>query len=390
MTTPASALAPRRPARLAASLAAAALALSGAAAAQTVTTPPSGGNQRATVVQQIGLVRVSIDYSSPHVHSPSGEDRKGKIWGGLVPYGMANLGFGTCGDQCPWRGGANENTVFTTSHDIEVQGKPLPAGSYGLHFIPGKDEWTIIFSKNSTSWGSFTYDAKEDALRVTAKPQPSEYREVLTYEFPERRGDHAVAALEWENLAVPFTIAVDDAPGLYVETMRRELRSTAGFSWQGWNDAARYCLQAKTHLADGLRWAEAAIHAPGIGQENFTTLQTLARLQEANGKTAEAAETMERALHHPSASPTDLHLYGRQLLADKKPEEALKVFELNARLHPDVWPVHVGLARGQAALGHSQEALAEAKLALGQAPDAPSRQSVQGMIDKLSAGQRID
>src|SRR5947209_982307 len=82
MTTPASALAPRRPARLTASLAAAALALSGAAAAQTVTTPPSGGNQRATVVQQIGLVRVSIDYSSPHVHSPSGEDRKGKIWGG--------------------------------------------------------------------------------------------------------------------------------------------------------------------------------------------------------------------------------------------------------------------------------------------------------------------
>ena len=137
----------------------------GPAAAQSkgITLPPSGGNQRATVTQGIGLVRVTIDYSSPHVHSPAGEDRHGKIWGKLVPYGMANLGFGTCGDQCPWRGGANENTVFTTSNDVQVQGKFLPAGSYGLHFIPGKDEWTIVFSKNYTSWGSFTYDAKEDA-----------------------------------------------------------------------------------------------------------------------------------------------------------------------------------------------------------------------------------
>jgi hypothetical protein len=391
MTTFVAAPRARRPARLAGTLAAAALALAGAAAAQTVTTPPNGGNQRATVVQQIGLVRVSIDYSSPHVHSPSGEDRKGKIWGGLVPYGMASLGFGTCGDQCPWRGGANENTVFTTSHDVKVQGKPLPAGSYGLHFIPGKDEWTIIFSKNSTSWGSFFYDAKEDALRVQAKPQPSEYREVLTYEFPERRVDHAVAALEWENLALPFTIAVDDMPDLYVANMERELRSTAGFSSQGWAAAAQYCLQAKTHLDQGLRWAEIAVHGPnGIGEESFTSLSTLSQLQAANGKTAEAAATMDRAFHLPATTPIQIHVYARQLLAEKKPEEALKVFELNARLHPDAWPVHLGLARGHAALGHTQEALAEAKLALPQAPDEPNRKAVQGMIDKLSAGQRVD
>src|SRR5260370_219164 len=100
---------------------------------------------------------------------------------------MGNLGFGTCGDQCPWRGGANENTVFTTSHDIKVQGQPLPAGSYGLHFLPGRDEWTIIFSKNYTSWGSFFYDAKEDALRAKAKPPKSDYHEDLTYWFPAPR-----------------------------------------------------------------------------------------------------------------------------------------------------------------------------------------------------------
>ena len=187
-------------------------ALAGPAAAQyrSITIPPSGGNQRATATQQIGMVKVSIDYSSPHVHSPSGEDRKGKIWGALVPYGMAKQIFGTCGDQCPWRGGANENTVFTTSHDIKVQGQPLPAGAYGLHFIPGPDEWTVIFSKNAVSWGSFFYDAKEDALRVKVKPEPSEYHEVLTYDFPERKIDTATVALRWENLSVPLTLTVDN------------------------------------------------------------------------------------------------------------------------------------------------------------------------------------
>src|SRR5262249_21230259 len=91
-----------------------------------ITVPPSGDNQHSIVVQYIGPVKMSIDYHSPRVVR-DGNDRRGKIWGVLVPYGMANLGFGTCGDDCPWRGGANENTVFSTSHDIKVQGKPLKA-----------------------------------------------------------------------------------------------------------------------------------------------------------------------------------------------------------------------------------------------------------------------
>src|SRR6185295_10706293 len=169
----------------------------------------------------------------------------GKIWGGLVPYGMANLGFGSCGDQCPWRGGANENTVFTTSHDVKIQGQPLPAGTYGLHFIPGAEEWTVIFSKNHTSWGSFFYDAKEDALRVQAKPAKSEYHEWLTYEFTDRQPDKATLALKWEDLQVPFTISVDDISGVYLSQIRNELRSSPGFDPRNYMAAAQYTLQAK-------------------------------------------------------------------------------------------------------------------------------------------------
>jgi hypothetical protein len=366
----------------------------GPAAAQSkgITLPPSGGNQRATVTQQIGLVSVSIDYSSPHVHSPTGENRKGKIWGkgALVPYGMANLGFGTCGENCPWRGGANENTVFTVSHDVKVQGQPLPAGTYGLHFIPGADEWTIIFSKNSTSWGSFTYDPKEDALRVTAKPEPAEYHEVLTYEFPERKLETATVALQWENLKVPFVITVDNPYDLYVENLRHELRSSPGFTSQNWLAAAQFSLANKTHMDLGLKWARQAINPAFGGKESFDTLSTLADLETANGQDAEAKKTMDRALNDPSAQPIDLHLYGRRLLVAKKPQEAMKVFELNAKRHPNVWPVHVGLARGYAALGKKKEALAEAKLALPQAPDPGNQKNVENMIQQIEAGQAID
>jgi hypothetical protein len=387
----------RSPLRSSTSLAAAALAcfavlgLAGTAAAQTagVTLPPSGENQRQTVIQQIGLVRVSIDYSSPHVHSPAGEDRKGKIWGTLVPYGMTSLGS-SCGDQCPWRGGANENTVLTVSHDVKVEGQLLPAGAYGLHFIPGPDEWTVIFSKNSTSWGSFSYDAKEDALRVKVKPEASDYREVLTYDFPERRTDRATVALKWENLAVPFTITVDNMPQLYVENLRRELRSSPGFGGQGWLAAANYCLLTKTNLEQGEKWALRSIDPKFGGQDSFDALAILSQLQAANGHADEAAKTMDRAINHPTAGPVAIHLYGRQLLAQKKSQEALKVFQLNAKRNPNVWPVHVGLARGYAAVGRTKEALSEAKLALPQAPDDLNRKGLATIIEKLEKGQAID
>src|SRR5262245_39777143 len=161
--------------------------------AQGLTFPPNGENSQAAVTQAIGPVRVTIDYSSPRVVRGK-NDRKGHIWGELVPYGMSDLGFNGCA-SCPWRAGANENTTFTVTHDVLVQGQKLPAGTYGLHMIPGKDEWTIIFSKDSDSWGSYFYTPKEDALRVTTKAAKSEYNEWLTYEFIEREPDKVTVAL---------------------------------------------------------------------------------------------------------------------------------------------------------------------------------------------------
>jgi len=372
-------------------LAAAAVALTavGAFAQGSITLPPSGGNQRSTVTQQVGPVTISIDYSSPHVHSPQGQDRRGKIWGTLVPYGMANLGFGTC-KECPWRVGANVNTVFTTSADIQVNGSTLPAGSYALFAIPQQDEWTWIFSKNHTSWGSFFYDPAEDALRVKAKPEKAEYREVLTFDFIERKDDHATVAMKWEELAVPIDISVPNASDLYVAAIRNELRNSPGFNDTEWQQAARYALDNK-HPVEGLQWAERSIDpAGGIGRKNFTNLMTLADAQEANGKTADAAKSRDAAMNDPSATVFDLHGYGRQLIAKGKKDEALKVFQLNAKRNPGVWPTNGGLARGYSATGNYPEALKYAKLALAQAPDDANRKNLENMIKKLEAGQDVN
>jgi len=176
-------------------------------------------SQRGTVSQRLGLTDITITYHRPEVGGR-------EIWGKTVPYGKV------------WRAGANENTTITFTDDVSIEGKTLAAGTYGLHTIPDKDQWTIIFSKNATSWGSFSYDEKEDALRVTAKPQAADFREALTYTFEEVKPDSAAATLRWEKLAVPFHISVD-VKAVVLRNVRYELRSVGGFTWGGYDEAAQ-------------------------------------------------------------------------------------------------------------------------------------------------------
>lgn len=369
---------PRTPATLALALG---LAVAMTASAQTITQPFSGDNPKSTVIQWIGPVKVSIDYSSPDVHGPGGEDRAGKIFGpgALVPYGLYDLGFNDC-KTCPWRAGANENTLFEVSHDVLIEGQKLKAGSYGLHMIADAAEWTVIFSNNSTSWGSFTYDPAEDALRVKVKPVPCEYREWLTYEFIERRPDRATVALEWERTSIPIRIQVENVDDLYVAQIKRELRNRDGYSWINWVAAAEYCLDKKTHLADGLWFAQQAVGWEGIGVANFRTLTTLARAQLANGKKAEAEKTIARAMRPEDPGVLQLHSFGRGLQNQGEKEMALSVFQTNAKLHPNTWPVNLGLARGYAVMGDRKKAVSYARKALPQAPDDVNRRNIENLI----------
>jgi hypothetical protein len=378
-----------RLARLARLLLASTLAPTALFGAQGLTFPPNGENPQASVMQAIGPVRVTIEYSSPRVvRGPN--DRRGKIWGDLVPWGLSDLGFNGC-TSCPWRAGANENTTFTVTHDVKVQGQRLPAGTYGLHTIPGPEEWTVIFSRDAASWGSYWYDPKNDALRVTTKAARSDYHEWLTFEFVTREPAKATVALRWEELQVPLTIEVEDVAKLWVDQMRTDLRGWAGFAWQSWQQAADYCADNNVNLPEALVWAQRAVSDPySGGEENFLTLMTLSKLQAMNGRSAEAAKTFETAVAHRSAGPIQIHMAARALQREGKKDEAVRLYLLNAKRYPNQWPVHSGLMRAYAASGDTRKALAEAKLALAQAPDEANRKNLEGLIQKLEKGASLD
>lgn len=353
-----------------------------------LTLPPSGNNQKASVTQYIGPVQVSIEYSSPAVHLPNGQDRRGKIWGQLVPYGMMDLGLNG-GKKSPWRAGANENTVFTISDPVSIEGKPLPAGRYGLHLIPGQEEWTVIFSKNSGAWGSFFYDPAEDALRVNVKPAKHEYREWLAYEFPVRRPSEARVEMQWEDLAVPISIKVDNINEIYVSHLRHELTSASAFDPRAYDAAAQFCVQANTSLDQALAWADTAINSAFFGEKSFNTLSTKALVLAKLGRGQEAKTLMDSAIKLPGTTALEIHQYGRQLIGMKRTKEALEVFKYNEERNGDTWPVHVGLARGYAANGDIKQALEHAEKALAQAPDPINKQSLEAMVKTLSSGQNI-
>ena len=359
--------------------------------AQNITTPPGGDNQKSIVTQYIGsLVHVTVEYNSPDVTSPSGNDRTGEIWGQLVPYGLTDLGFGLR-TPAPWRAGANENTTVEFSHDVEINGKPLKAGKYGFHVIVEESKpWTFIFSESNGDWGSYFYRPEEDALRVEAKVEDNAHHEWLTYEFTDRQSAQATLALMWELKKASVTIEVPNMTTLYVDNMREELEGSAGFTWQSYNAAAAYCLQNDVNLEEALSWAETSISAPFIGTQNFTTMQTKAALLIKLGRDEEGLTLMKEAVDHPTAGIFQIHQLGRQLIAQGKTEEALKIFILNAEKNPDTWPVDVGLARGYSAKGDYKKALKHAEIAYERAPDPNNKSNLEQAIAKLKKGEDIN
>ncbi len=304
-------------------------------------------SQKGKVSQRVGITDITIKY-----HRPSVSERE--IWGALVPYNE--------GKPFPWRAGANENTIVDFTHDVKVEGEDLKAGTYGLHMIPAEDEWTIIFSNNSTSWGSFTYNEEEDALRVKVKPEESHMTETLTFSFDEVKATSTVASLNWEKLRVPFNIEVD-VHIIVAASFKNELRSVPGFNWQGWNQAAQYSLTNDYDLEQGLKWAEQSLTNQFAGDRNFTTLRTKADILAKMDKTEEAEALMEEAL--PIGKIGEIHFYGRSLITAEKFDEAIEVFKYNKEKHPDdKFTVWVGLARCYQAMGEKEKAIEHWKVAI--------------------------
>jgi len=320
-------------------------------------------SQHAAVTQRIGLTDVTINY-----HAPLAGGRK--LWGTAVPYDRV------------WRSGANQNTTISFSEDVSVEGKPLAAGTYGLHTIPTADQWTIIFSKNSTSWGSFSYDEKEDALRVTVKPHEAEFRESLAYTFDDIKSDSALATLRWEKLAVPFRVSTD-VKAITLRSIKNQLRNTGGFSWAGYDEAANWCLDNNYELEQALKWEDTSIQNEDRFENNLNKSEILA----ATGKKQEAEASKKKAFE--VANGIQLHIYGRGLQIQNKQDEGFAVFQINIQKRPNEWYTHGEIARIASAKGDFDTALKEMKLAQAGAPDATKTQ-IQGLIARLEKKENIN
>src|SRR5215218_7913657 len=344
---------------------------------------PNGYTKKAGVSEQVGLTQVSITY-----HRPAVNGREGKIWGGVVHKGFIDQGFGN-GNPAPWRAGANQNTVIEFDNDVLVEGVQLLKGKYALFIAYDPSESTVIFCKRSDAWGSFFYEEKEDALRVKVKPQAVDKSvENLKYEFTNQTPNSAIITLSWEKLSIPFKVEVDYLKQQF-DAFVTESQNPRSFTSQSLNIAASWTLQNNYQLEKGLEWATLATGPKFPGDPtSFPALATKALILDKLGKADEAAAVIKTALTFGSV--VELQQFGRQLLAAKKPQAALEVFQFNYNKNPNQFTALTGMARGLSANGEYAKALDFANKALQLAPNDSGRQAIQAMLEKLKAGRDIN
>ena len=292
------------------------LCIAGYAAAQVRLPRPS---QKASVMQTIGVTDITITYSRPGV--------KGRtIWGDALPEQANVKGEATLDNQnirpkgAPivpwghvWRAGANEATTFVVTDDVLVNGQKLPAGSYSLHTIPTKDEWTIVFNGTANQWGSFSYDPAKDTLRVKAKPQMvADNQEWLMYSFDPVTDNSAQVNIRWEKVRVPFTVEVKDVTALALEKARATVAAAKPDDWRTPLDAARYALQNKD-TEEGMAWLDQSIKV----KETFQNLSAKAQALFAAGKKDEALTVAEKAIERGKADKVDTAAFEKRV-ADMK------------------------------------------------------------------------
>lgn len=330
---------------------------------QTVSLNLPEVSQRAVVTQRVGITDITVTYYRPLVNGR-------KIWGKTVPYGKV------------WRSGADQNTTIEFSDPVSIEGKPLPKGVYGLHTIPGENEWTVIFSKASTAWGSFTYDEAEDALRVTVKPKAADFHEALTYSFDDPKPGAVTVALSWEKLNVPFQVGVN-VNEIVQASLHNQLRGLVQFTWEAWDDAATYLLENHGNLQEALKYSDTSIQ----NEERFDNLMTKSHIQESLGKKEDAASSKAKAL--TMANPQQLHNYGRQLQMSGHQAEGFEIFQRNIKNNPNEWYVHGEVARIACSKGDFETAAREMKVAAAGAPEY-ARQAVEGLVKRLEAKEDIN
>lgn len=246
-----------------------------------------------TIIQEFGLGKVTLVYARPNVKGR-------KMFGGMEP--MDKI----------WRTGANANTVITFTEAVKIEGQDLPAGEYSLFSIPSKSEWTIIFSKNAKQWGAYTYDQKDDALRVKVKPTTTkELTETFTMQFANVTESKATLNLAWENTAVAVNLTTDvdtKAMANIAEAMKGEKKP--------YMQSAIYYFTNGKDLKTALGWM---LEADKAEPKMPWTKLWLGKMQLKSGDKAAAAESAKAGLALATTMKNDEYIrLNTQLLAETK------------------------------------------------------------------------
>jgi len=340
------------------------------ALSQPITTPRTP-SPAASVNQTIGISTVMVNYSRPSV--------KGReIWGKLVPYGWNVQGFGA-GNSAPWRAGANENTTIKFSDDAKVEGKPVPAGTYGLFFVINEDNTgELVLSKDHQSWGSFWYDPKNDLFRTKIQLREIPFTEMLTYDFINSTRTSSELVLNWEKKQFPVKIEFD-VDKIVMANAAEELKSTTGFGWQGYASAANYAVQSKTNYDQALKWANQAVAM----NNSFATLNVKSNVLRAMGKAEEADKIVADAI--AISTEVELNNYAYQLMNNGNIDKAIEIFTLNTKRFPKSANCFDSLGEAYVNKGDSKNAIANFKKSLSMNPPANVKANSEKFLKQLGA-----
>ena len=215
-----------------------------------------------TVKQDFALSSIELSYSRPGMKGR-------KIYGDLVPFGKV------------WRTGANQATIITFGEEVNIGGKKIPAGKYGLLTIPDKNSWTVIISKQLDVTSPAGYKQDMDVVRVEAKPMKVDNNiETFTIQFTNVKPTSVDLQFLWENTSVSIPITAD------VETkVMAQIDNLMNKDNRPYFGAAMYYMDNGKDLNQALVWFDKAVElnptAFWIHHQRANALAKLGKKEEA-------------------------------------------------------------------------------------------------------------
>ncbi|MEM1215253.1 MAG: DUF6503 family protein [Bacteroidota bacterium] len=241
----------------------------GSVAYSQLNTPPA--SPLSTLQTQIGLTQTTIVYHRPAV--------KGRIiFGALIPYGEV------------WRTGANAASRLTFSEEVLLDTLPIPAGTYALFTIPGRERWTVIISRQTELWGARGYDPAQDVARyelpVKTLPDRTESMELRWMNITHTQAD---LSLEWEytHIRIPFRFNTHEQVQVRIDDALQQPVARDYYA------AARYYLDNDLDLAKAKSWMDKWFALEG---EQFGIMRYQAIIEKRLGNDEAARRIMERSL----------------------------------------------------------------------------------------------